>query len=144
MEFSPPLGGNDGLKKRWRSGEYNNLINLRTKLLNIGGQEVVPIEEIHLEKLIKHGSVINSDSLQIINGGQQHRCHQNCCYLYEENESITHIGTGWGLSNDVLWRQHSWCMKGEKIIETTVPRKIYYGILFDENNVREFIKDIAR
>ncbi len=43
------------------------------------------------------------------------------------------IATGYALDADGLWRQHSWVMdKKGRVIETTVRRVAYCGIVCDE------------
>ena len=39
--------------------------------------------------------------------------------------------TGYALSDDGLWRQHSWVMDDQVIYETTVKRTQYYGFVLD-------------
>jgi hypothetical protein len=58
-------------------------------------------------------------------------CHDNAINLCLKNESYR-IGTGWALSEDGIWRQHSWVFDGENIIETTVKRKKYFGVIIDD------------
>ncbi len=142
MSFTPPLNGSEGLNKRWKNENYSELLPLRKKLLNIGGDEVVPMEEIHLDLLLERGHIIEHSSRRTVEGGIDSRCHQNSAFLYQENEEITHIGTGWCLSPDSLWRQHSWGMVDNEIIETTVKRDIYYGVLLKGQEAEDYIKSI--
>lgn len=55
-------------------------------------------------------------------------CHDNVDQLYEENK-IDKICYGYALGNGTddktLWREHSWGMIDDTIIETTVPRFAY-------------------
>jgi hypothetical protein len=42
------------------------------------------------------------------------------------------ITTGYGLTaDDGLWRQHSWLWDGKRVVETTVERDIYFGVVLD-------------
>jgi len=143
MNFEPSFNGSEKLKNRWINENHENLLPLRTKLLQIDGKEVVPMEEIHLEMLLNKGKIINYSNITKIDGGRPSKCHQNSVILYEQNEEITHIGTGWCLSDDGLWRQHSWCMINDEIIETTTKRNIYFGVLLNGNKAKKFIKSIA-
>ena len=55
--------------------------------------------------------------------------------------------TGYALSDDGMWRQHSWCIcdAGEEyiedsiIIETTEKRLAYFGFIMDEEESEEFV-----
>lgn len=134
---------NKSLKERWKSGEYDYIQPLRKKLLNIGGDEVVPNREEQADEFIQNGSVINFESIMLVNG-RSSQCHSNSCLLYQQNEEITHIGTGWALSEDGLWRQHSWAMKNKNtLVETTLKREVYYGLLLTGEEADEFIKNVA-
>lgn len=143
MSFKPELSDNEGLNKKWKSGKYNELKKLREKLLKkFGGEEVVPVRETQLDKLLNKGNLIKLDS-RIFIRGRSSQCHQNSCLLYQQNDCITHIGTGWALSEDGLWRQHSWAIKNNNIlVETTEDREKYYGILFNGEEAELFIKNV--
>lgn len=56
-------------------------------------------------------------------------CHSNAAFLWKNKISgLVGIGTGYALSEDGLWRQHSWCLTPGGIIETTEVRHTYYGV----------------
>jgi hypothetical protein len=48
------------------------------------------------------------------------------------------IGTGYALSADGLWRQHSWGVRRQGILETTAPREKYFGILLQGSSADSF------
>jgi hypothetical protein len=54
-------------------------------------------------------------------------CHANCAKLWKKSPKTTKFVTGYALSADGIWRRHSWVMRGETLIETTVRRKKYRG-----------------
>jgi hypothetical protein len=55
----------------------------------------------------------------------RNRCHENCDNLLAEDE-IDKYFSGFTLSDDRLWRYHSWTVSFEdKIMETTCKRLIY-------------------
>lgn len=64
---------------------------------------------------------------------EQSECHANCEALYQKNK--THkIYTGYALSKDGLWRNHSWIItKNGSIIETTELRVLYLGYKYDKS-----------
>jgi len=75
--------------------------------------------------------------------GQPSSCHSNSASLSARNENY-HIATGYALSKDGLWRQHTWVVqqnqaKGWNIIETTEKRVKYFGYILDEEEREEFI-----
>ena len=58
-------------------------------------------------------------------------CHGNAATLFRAGKGM--IATGYALDEDGLWRQHSWVVDSKRrVIETTVRRKAYYGIVCDE------------
>jgi hypothetical protein len=103
---------------------------LRTMLLEIGGVELVapPTFDPDVPILIKHGSVMNATVVcNILDEG---RCHENVSELWlDEEKSLTGIGIGYALSADGLWRQHSWGVRQNEIVETTEERQKYFGRL---------------
>ena len=59
--------------------------------------------------------------------GDQGDCHANVDRLRENNE-IENDFIGYALSEDGLWRYHSWGTLKEKIAETTERRLVYIGL----------------
>lgn len=76
--------------------------------------------------------------------GVPNQCHKNSCELwYANNDTFDiHICTGYALSQDGLWRQHSWLVaiieNQPKIIETTVDWVAYYGFIRTEEECELF------
>src|ERR1700687_1379667 len=61
---------------------------------------------------------------------EESRCHENVARVWtKRQEAVVGIGTGYAWSEDGLWRQHSWALLREGILETTVPRTKYFGLL---------------
>jgi hypothetical protein len=131
------------LEEKWKSGKYNRLQPLRETLLDIGGKEMVPVSyEGILEELLNKGSLMQPDKIETVHG-ESGQCHRNCAVVYRNQEKILNnagnvkLGTGWGLSGG-LWRQHSWIMNDDMLIETTIKRKHYYGILISGQRAEDF------
>jgi hypothetical protein len=107
---------------------------LCTHLLHIGGERVVlPFNEptMFFETLINVGQVTSYKKLSIKNG-EERECHRNSAQLWVNNKRKYNIVTGFGLSDDNIWRRHSWlvAMNGD-LIETTIAREMYFGILLN-------------
>ena len=118
-----------GLKK------YPELRQLRRKLLSIGGEEIVPREELDLSKIIKRGKLFKNKA--ILTKLRAISCHTNAAELYAAKNYK--IATGWALSDDGLWRQHSWCIDGkENIVETTKRRRKYFGVVLMQKEAKKF------
>ena len=102
---------------------------------------MVPQPEPDLPLLLKEGELfpklpITFKKMRACN------CHSNVSRLYKEGK-IDAIVTGWALSDDCLWRQHSWGIvsgpKGDRIVETTGKRKKYYGVILEGNEIDDFV-----
>ena len=112
------------------------LIPLRNKLLEIDGLEIVPRPESDLTKLMERGRLFDFGvELRLM---RRSGCHENAAKLWRENRKDNKICTGWGLSDDGLWRQHTWVISNEKIIETTEVRIKYFGVIFSEEEAERF------
>jgi hypothetical protein len=60
--------------------------------------------------------------------GMASSCHRNAVELWRQG-TATAIGTGYGLSDDGLWREHSWGVASDgSVLETTEPRTTYFGV----------------
>lgn len=74
--------------------------------------------------------------------GAPSQCHRNTCELWELNKDKMKICTGYALSDDGMWRQHSWGIvktpRSIKIIETTKERVAYYGFIMTDEQAKEF------
>jgi hypothetical protein len=66
-------------------------------------------------------------------------CHQNVAAAWRNRRTgIIAIATGYALSDDGLWRQHSWGILRNGILETTEVRIRYFGILLQDTRADEF------
>lgn len=117
--------------------------NCANKLLKEDGAVVLlinnPIElPDFYSKLLERGEFVIPEKLDIFKGESSH-CHSNSCALWCVGSGIVSLVTGFGLSEDGIWRRHSWCVRNKDnfIIETTEPRVLYCGIklTYDESNV---------
>jgi len=99
-------------------------IKLEQRLLSMGGVMVVPRQEPDQDKILSRGRLWNGDNVRFIRG-HPNTCHGNVAMLWWRNPMRYRIATGWALSDDGLWRQHSWIIERGNVVETTkrVPRK---------------------
>jgi len=118
----------DILRKNLASAvkEQKGWTKLRRRLLDLGGEEIAARYEEDLEILLLLGEEFVGKARR--RPGEQSQCHRNAGRLYRNGE-LAAIATGWALSDDRIWRQHSWGIdwKG-RIVETTEPRLMYYGV----------------
>lgn len=61
-------------------------------------------------------------------------CHANSATLWRRSPRTVQIMTGYALTIDGLWRQHSWCLERAtgQPIETTTARLAYYGMVLTD------------
>lgn len=109
---------------------------LRTRLLEIGGRELVwPRVEEDLGAILERGRPLNGTGAESI-AGQPSRCHANVIAQWRDREGVT-VMTGYALSDDGLWRPHSWCVREGQVLETTDPRDWYYGFELTDEEILE-------
>jgi hypothetical protein len=121
------------------SREQPEAFDLRNRLLSIAGEAVVTPPnnfESDMLALLSSGRVVSgSPILKEMTGNA---CHFNVAKLWRDSGQETFgIGTGFGL-NRGLWRQHTWAMDQETIIETTEIREIYFGVLYYGKDAEAF------
>lgn len=137
-------------KSEWWKTDYQGDINnhqkqckkLIDKILSFGGKEViVPDFEDDLDSIFHRGFYENGENADL-NKGIPSQCHRNSCNLFENNDN-TAIATGYALSTDGYWRQHSWCIDtlSGKIIETTEKRVAYFGFIMTFEEAEDFCWD---
>jgi hypothetical protein len=112
------------------------LEELERRLLALGGQAVVFRPEPDLELILARGRPFAGRSTRV--QGDRNGCHQNASRLWRNTRPQTHIATGWALSDDGLWRQHTWLMRRHFVIETTERREIYFGVVLSEAEAEMF------
>lgn len=113
------------------------------RLLSFGGERVVALPEEDVKKLLKRGKLWKTKAIFFPpRDARPSRCHQNAAALWEANRDIVKIVTGWALSPDGMWRQHSWGLNGRKTVETTSePRTMYYGYILTPKESELFLHE---
>jgi hypothetical protein len=109
---------------------------LQDKLLSLGGDWVALEPECDFEDLMQKGQLFKGKV--ILKPMAPCNCHSNCAQLWDKHPKTYKIATGWALSDDGIWRQHTWLLKGKTIIETTLSRVMYYGIVFGDKESNLF------
>jgi hypothetical protein len=74
--------------------------------------------------------------------GDPRECHLNAVRLWRAEECDA-IGTGYALSADGLWREHSWGVRDGHLVETTEPRIKYLGVVMSDARATWFAGWIA-
>jgi hypothetical protein len=102
---------------------------LRKKILSHGGDEVVLDPrgpEPHLNELLGRGVLQDGHGAKQVKGEPCH-CHGNSALVWSRKKEKRTICTGYALSDDGLWRCHSWVLEAGRILETTTGREAYFG-----------------
>lgn len=130
--------------KEKRSDVDLRMYTLRDRLLSFAGEATcfAYVEE-DIDDILEYGQFWLGHGAKMMRG-QASRCHSNVSELWELNhkDHEFYICTGYALSKDGMWRQHSWGIlktpRSIKIIETTTPRIAYYGFAMDEKMAEKF------
>jgi hypothetical protein len=112
-----------------RTSEQAALYRLAKHLVNFSGHVTcMQHDEPDLDELLSIGYFVYGEGAAL-KLGQPKVAHKNAALLWREDSQRYVIVTGYGLSQDGMWRQHSWCYDKhlKKIIETTYLRVAYYG-----------------
>lgn len=123
---------------------------LKAKLLCYGGTSVCcPDYDEDLPKIMERGVLMQGLPSKLM-VGEPNQCHANACNLYESNLAAgidVRIWTGYAISSDGIWRQHSWLKhyytsrngrKLEELVETTKRRLLYFGFELTPEEADEF------
>lgn len=129
------------LDRRFREAaeQQPDLVVLRRLLLGLGGTHLVapPNPDAALRLLIERGFVMAGRVIR--RTMRKSECHRNVAEIWAARQhEIVGIGTGYSLSNDGLWREHSWGVRREGILETTVSRVKYFGVLLQHRDADLF------
>ena len=112
---------------------------LKVLLLRFGGEFLVAPSKFDrdLPKLLDCGFLMIGQVT--VKSVKSSLCHQNVAAVWKARRpNMVAIATGYGLSEDGLWRQHSWGVLREGILETTEPRMKYFGILLQRTDADHF------
>ena len=122
------------------------MIELHRRLLDIGGVETCfPGYEEDINNILEYGQTWDVLTTQL-KRGEPSQCHRNAANLWHNNRNSKTFRlimcTGYALSNDGVWRQHSWLIQAKPranvLIETTVPRIAYHGFAMTTEIAKEF------
>ncbi|MTD47152.1 hypothetical protein GKE82_23405 [Conexibacter sp. W3-3-2] len=92
-----------------------------------------------MDQLLRDGLLTDPPRAVLLRGAA-HGCHANAAFLVQAGRAHT-LATGWALSDDGLWRQHSWALDRDGlIIETTEPRQQYFGVELTGPALQQFVE----
>ena len=117
---------------------------LGTVLMSLGGRDVIfkDLEEDY-ENLSKYGQLWYGDRVELVKM-TPNQCHRNSCDLWYNNRDKfdIKIATGYALTKDGYWVQHSWLVekrpRSMRVVETTVKMLAYYGFVMTDEECHKF------
>jgi len=132
-----------GVLRQPGAGGFSRMTN---GLLDFGGWTVVnPGREPDLEDILARGQLWPGEEAISVRG-QRSQCHANSARHWARNMDDTLLVTGYALSDDGMWRQHTWCVTvgedGPRIVETTEPRMAYFGFVLTAEEAVQFHEDV--
>lgn len=138
---------NEDATANWLTDEMKKTLKaMHDKILAFGGDEVLlNTRDEDAEKVLERGQFFYGS--KYMKKGENSRCHQNAAYLWDANRGKCQIATGYALSEDGLWRQHSWVVqpmtRTVRVWETTVERVAYFGVVFTDEECEEFLERVS-
>jgi hypothetical protein len=121
------------LNRRFRdaASKQPELKRFRALLLRLGGDFLVapPRPDQDIPMLLEQGFLTSGPiKLKVMKSSS---CHQNVASIWTQKKfGIVGVATGYALSDDGLWRQHSWGILRDGLLETTEARLKYFGVVF--------------
>jgi len=140
--------------RRWLARQAGRAITrqprlaaLWRRLLDLGGAAACFADtEPDLESLLARGRVFAGPAR--LQPGGPGACHENTAQLWQGHPATLQIVTGYALSADGCWRQHSWLLDSSgrppPLVETTAPRLLYFGRVLTAAEARQFWADCGR
>lgn len=118
---------------------------LKDRLLTFGGESAcMDLYDEDYEKIMERGQFFYGDHARM-KKGYPSRCHMNSSLMWNANRGQCQICTGYALSEDGLWRQHSWVVQPltvkYRIWETTEKRIAYFGFIMTDEECQEFYEN---
>lgn len=116
-------------RNRTLANRHPDAAQLFKTLRQIGGDGTILFhvnDEPDLEILLSRGEHVSRQGRTRLRGARC-QCHRNVSTLYAAGK-ITHIMTGYALAQDGAWRQHTWGVKKNAIVETTNDYLAYFGV----------------
>jgi hypothetical protein len=110
------------------------------ELLAHGGTHVVPpLQPDRLIEVLRAEGHLRGATTEV-EPGLPSACHRNAVEIWRAGRAGA-IGTGYALSDDGLWREHSWGVAPDgAVIETTEPRLRYFGVTMEGERAEWFAR----
>lgn len=120
------------------------LVPLEQLLLTHGGTLLAYRHEPDLKILLQRGEVF-AEPAELV-PGEPDRCHPNVARFWSEHRDACAIVTGYALSEEGWWRQHSWLLRRQvapgvaRFVEATISRLKYFGVILTKAEAEHFVQ----
>jgi len=132
MDMLSYLGASLDDRRAWFVGRYPILELLEKRLLEHGGKRLIYTPEIHFAaELMEQGKFCEASAFRVSEEQTPSACHALARHWWRMGHGEAF--TGYALSEDGLWRAHSWCGqvvagKPYRYLELTgIARTAYFG-----------------
>lgn len=120
----------------------DKMVKLRDRLLTFGGNiACMDLTDMHYNAIMERGQYFYGEGIHHTKGLPS-QCHYNACAFWAKHQLRMRIATGYALSKDGCWRQHSWLVEPLKvkyrIWETTEDRIAYFGVILTPEECADF------
>jgi hypothetical protein len=119
------------------------VVALCRRLLELGGKRVCMYfteHELVCFLINQVGHTTSPKGIKLVHG-EPSQCHRNVARIWKRDKRGCTIYSGFALHDDQMWRRHSWLVdKNNRIIETTVKAKKYFGYRFEGERAELFCK----
>lgn len=113
------------------------LKKLSAKILEYGGTIVAFQPDVYDRLLLQRGRYFHGAAT--MRRGKPCQCHANTAAMWKKNPDRVSIVTGYALSDDGVWRCHTWGLsKSGTVYETTVARDGYFGVVLTPQEAKRF------
>jgi hypothetical protein len=121
------------------------LRELRRVLLKIGGDELVPpADGDPMTSFLLDFGIVFGGPVVVRPGGQGGSVRMLGRIWNRRLHGIKGIGVGYALDGDRLWREHSFGVLREGVLETTAPKQKYFGLLLIDQAADGFAETACR
>lgn len=118
---------------------------LQHLLLSYGGSfALVKPDEPDAVKIVERGVLRTwqprGKNRSILVEGVPNQCHLNTATIFMRAypDKGVRVETGYALSRDGIWRQHSWIRRRTQLVETTEKRVRYFGFELEDREAIKF------
>jgi hypothetical protein len=123
----------------WAQENQTVITSLKAILFAIGGDKISPQPCPFVSEIASHGVLVELPvKFRRMDGDRR---HQNVASLWKQRKKrsrLKAIATGYALSEDGMWRWHTWGIGATHILETTLVRLQYFGIPMDAEDADAF------